>query len=69
MYARTPGVANNGLRISPHLIGPSGATTYTTAGSWNTTAWTEGGSDSSSWSEGGWDAIPQSAPWAQAAVQ
>jgi hypothetical protein len=78
MYAATPGVANNGLRISPHLIGPNGATVYTTtspttsswaAGGWSTTAWTEGGWDTSSWTEGGWDAAPQTALWGQAAVQ
>jgi serine protease AprX len=78
MYSGTPGVANSGLRINPHLTGPNGATTYTTAGTttpswaeggWDTTSWTEGGWDTSSWSEGGWDNAPQSAPWAQAAVQ
>jgi serine protease AprX len=78
MYARTPGVANAGLRISPHLVGPGGAMVYTGAGGmsaswseggWNTTEWTEGGWDSSQWTEGGWNTTPQTAPWAQAAVE
>jgi hypothetical protein len=77
-YAGTPGVANAGLRISPHLVGPNGATTYTGAttataswseGGWNTTSWTEGGWDSSQWSEGGWNTTTQASPWAQAAVE
>jgi subtilisin family serine protease len=77
MYGGKPGVANVNLRISPHLIGPNGATSYTGAsttsswveGGWDSTAWTEGGWDSTAWTEGGWDSTPQSAPWAQSAVK
>jgi serine protease AprX len=64
-YSGTPGVANNGLAISRHLVGPNGATVYAAGsgssatwveGGWDSTSWTEGGWDSSSWTEGGWDA-------------
>jgi len=64
MYAGTPGAANSGLPINQHLIGPNGATVYTTSsgtgatwteGGWDSATWTEGGWDSSSWTEGGWD--------------
>jgi serine protease AprX len=63
-YAGTIGVANLGLPINVHLIGPNGLTIYTplgatgatwTEGGWDSTSWTEGGWDSTSWTEGGWD--------------
>jgi serine protease AprX len=78
LYAGTPGVANVGLRISPHLVGPNGATTYTGAGGtsaswseggWNATQWSEGGWNATAWTEGGWNTTPQANPWAQAAVE
>ena len=51
-------VTGRGLRISPHLIAPNGATTYTTPSG-----------TTSSWPEGGWNQTSQASPWAQAAVQ
>jgi serine protease AprX len=64
LYAGTPGVANNGLRINVHLVGPNGATIYTPVGPTGAT-WTEGGWDSTTWTEGGWD----SSTWSSVSAQ
>jgi serine protease AprX len=81
MYSGTPGVANAGLPISQHLIGPNGATIYTASATtpggaswaesgWDSTSWSESGWDSSSWAESGWDASGwQAAPQSSAGAR
>jgi serine protease AprX len=63
-YAGTPGVANGGLPINVHLVGPNGATIYTPLSPTGAT-WTEGGWDSTTWTEGGWD----SSTWSSVSAQ
>src|SRR5262245_47461175 len=46
-YRGTPGVANIGLWISPHPIGPNGATTYTSGST--SASWREGGGSTTQW--------------------
>ncbi|HEY3109039.1 MAG TPA: S8 family serine peptidase [Chloroflexota bacterium] len=64
LFNGSRGVANSGLRINVHLVGPNGATSYSplgstgagwTEGGWDSTTWNEGGWDSTAWNEGGWD--------------
>jgi serine protease AprX len=47
------GVANSGLRISQHLIGPNGETTYSSS-SWSSTSWSSTSWSSTSWSSSSW---------------
>jgi len=46
-------LANQGIPISGQLIGPNGATLYSTA-SWSTSSWSSSSWSSSSWSSSSW---------------
>jgi serine protease AprX len=73
-YAGTPGVANNGIPISEQLIGPNGATSYTTS-SWSTSSWSTSSWSTSSWSTSSWSTstwsttTPEISPWAFIGVE
>jgi serine protease AprX len=73
-YAGALGLANGGLPISQQLVGPNGATTYTSSSwstsSWSTSSWSSSSWSSSSWSSSSWSSSSWSsgastaAPWA-----
>jgi serine protease AprX len=51
-YPAAPGLANQGIKINEHLIGPDGATNYTAApgASWSTASWSTASWSTASWS-------------------
>ena len=52
-FTGTPLVANQGMPISQQLVGPSGATSYTSS-SWSTSSWSTSSWSTSSWSTSSW---------------
>lgn len=75
-YASTPAYANQGLTISPLLIGPNGQTTYNngslnTSSSWSTSSWSTttrstSASSTSSWSTSSWSTTSSTtSTWSQ----
>ena len=65
-YTGTLGLANGGLPISQQLVGPNGATTYTTS-SWSSSSWSSSSWSSSSWSSSSWSSSSwSSSSWSSA---
>jgi serine protease AprX len=58
-YSGTLGRANQGLTISAQLIGPDGATTYTSqsTGNWSTANWSTANWSTANWSTANWSTM------------